>query len=156
MGRPPIGDHAMTAAERQRLRRERLRQAAEPTAEPAKPGVVTVTVGDVWRESLARSAEILGVPADEYAEFLMQLGQLAFNSKFQSMRAPAARGLSNDIAWWLVKMHSKYPDTFNVGAWEGSCNALAIDKLYAERGVPIGKFEEWQAERNKAKPKGKG
>jgi hypothetical protein len=103
-------------------------------------GRMTVTIGDGWREPLAKSAEYLGVPADEYAEFLVQLGQRTFNSKFQSMRAPAAHGLSNNIAWWLIEMHSKYPDTFNVGSWEGSCGYLAIDKLYAERGVPIGKF----------------
>ena len=41
MGRPPIGDRAMTAAERQRLRRERLRAAepakvAKPASKPAK------------------------------------------------------------------------------------------------------------------------
>src|SRR5664279_4126265 len=35
MGRPPIGERAMTAAERQRLRRERLRQTAAPATDSA-------------------------------------------------------------------------------------------------------------------------
>ena len=46
MGRPPIGDRAMTDAERQRLRRERLAQAKRPTpanaaTEAAKPAAAS-------------------------------------------------------------------------------------------------------------------
>ena len=44
-----------------------------------------------------------------------------------------------------IKMHSKYPGTFNVRSWEGSCTDLGIDKLYAERGVPVGGYQEWRA-----------
>jgi hypothetical protein len=62
----------------------------------------------------------------------------AFGRAFQ-------RDLSNRAAWWLIEMHSKYPDTFNAGAWEGSCGPLSIDKLYACRDIPVGQFVEWNA-----------
>jgi hypothetical protein len=58
--------------------------------------------------------------------------------------------MPNSIAFWLIEMHSKYPDAFNVGAREGSCSGRALDKL-----VPIGKYREWAAIR-KAKKKRKG
>jgi hypothetical protein len=144
MGRPPIGEQAMTAAERQRRRREKLAESRNESqnieSRNESRNGVTITVGDRWREPLANSAGLLGVPAGEYADLLMALGQDAFNRKFQS-------GLTNEIAWWLIEMHSKYPDTFNVGSWEGSCGHLAIDKLYEARGIPVGKFQEWEAER---------
>jgi Spy/CpxP family protein refolding chaperone len=111
---------------------------AERSSAPTIPKGVTVTIDETWRAPLARMAEYLGVPADEYANFLMHLGGLVFGRKFQ-------KGLSNDIAWWLIEMHSKYSDTFNVSSWEGSCGHLAIDRLYAERNVPVGKFQEWKA-----------
>jgi hypothetical protein len=75
----------------------------------------------------------------------MWLGGRAFHMKFQN-------GLTNDIEWWLIEMHSKYPETFNTGAWEGSCTDLAIDKLYAERGIRIGKYQEWDAAQEAARP----
>jgi hypothetical protein len=43
---------------------------------------------------------------------------------------------NSEIERWLVEMHSKYPDTFNVGAWEGSCDYHSIDKLRARHGIP--------------------
>jgi hypothetical protein len=116
---------------------EARKLAAERSRAPANPAGVTVTIDEIWRAPLARMAEYLGVPADEYANFLMYLGGLVFG-KFQ-------KGLSNDIAWWLIEMHSKYSDTFNVSSWEGSCGHLAIDRLYAERNVPVGKYQEWKA-----------
>ena len=86
----------------------------------------------------------------------MELGLRAFNRALRLSLRINQKGdfeqpaMPNGIAWWLVEMHSKFPDTFNVGSWEGSCGHLTIDKLYAVRGVPIGKFREWQqAERNK-------
>src|SRR5258707_4843191 len=104
MGRPPIGEQAMTAAERQRRRREKLAESRNESqnieSRNESRNGVTITVGDRWREPLANSAGLLGVPAGEYADLLMALGQDAFNRKFQS-------GLTNEIAWWLIEMHSK-------------------------------------------------
>ena len=48
MGRPPIGEHAMSDAERQRKRRERLREAAgtrePPARKPATPDELEVDI----------------------------------------------------------------------------------------------------------------
>lgn len=136
----------MTNAERQARFRQRRKAELEalrngsngeaPDTTLRNDGM-TVTVSEEWRKGLAEAEQILGIPAGEYADFLMRLGQEAFNRKFQ-------HGLTNEIAWWLIRMHSKYPDTFNVGSWEGSCNYLALDKLYEDRGVPVGKYQEWK------------
>ena len=135
---------------------ERIAYAETPALADDGNGGVTVTLPEDWREELPKAAKYIGVPEGELAGFLMELGLRAFNralrlsprmNKDGNVEQPA---MPNGIAWWLIEMHSKYPDTFNVGSWEGSCGYLAIDKLYAARGVPIGKFREWQqAERNK-------
>lgn len=52
MGRPPIGDRAMSDAERQRRRRERLSKAAGP--KPAKPA----------KRARATSAELIEALAE--------------------------------------------------------------------------------------------
>ncbi|MEY9131925.1 hypothetical protein ACVMII_000793 [Bradyrhizobium diazoefficiens] len=121
-------------------------------------GRMTVTIGNEWREGLPKSADYIGVPEGEFASFLMELGLRTFNRALRLSPRMNKDGnvafpeMPNTIAWWLIEMHSKYPDTFNVGSWEGSCGYLAIDKLYAARGVPIGKYREWQqAERNKGR-----
>jgi hypothetical protein len=154
---------ALSNAERQRRYIPRLKARR---ATHGGNGGMTVTLPEDWREDLPKGAGYIGVPEGEFASFLMVLGIRAFNRALRlsprvnqkgnvvSVEYPA---MPNTIAWWLIEMHSKYPDTFNVGSWEGSCGPLAIDKLYAQRGVPIGKYREWkQAERNKAKPKRKG
>jgi hypothetical protein len=124
----------MSGAER--VRRWRIQHGVT-----TKRSGFTVTVSDEWRSLFAEASENLGVPVNEIADFCLGWGWDGLNSKFQS-------GLSNRIEWWLVKMHSKYPDTFNVGAWEGSCMNLAIDKLYAARGIPVGKYQEWRAKQD--------
>ncbi|WP_426615365.1 DUF3102 domain-containing protein [Bradyrhizobium sp. McL0616] len=111
-----------------------------PTSSPG----LTVTLKEDWSEGLIKFGSYLGVPVAEYVDFLLVLGLRSFNRKFQS-------GLTSTIEWWLIEMHSKYPDTFNYGSWEGSCGHLAIDKLYAARGIPLGKFQEWEAEQAAAK-----
>jgi hypothetical protein len=108
---------------------------AEPTftlEEESKPATngLTVTLNEEWREPLARTEEYLGIPAAEYVDFILCLGETVFNRKFQ-------KGLTSQIECWLVDMHGKYPDTFNAGSWEGSCGHLSIDKLRAKyAGVP--------------------
>jgi hypothetical protein len=104
--------------------------------EPKNP---TIPVSCEWMLGLRVTAENFGVPASELVDLLLQIGMNSFN------RAIRGTG-SNTVSWWLIEMRSKYPDTFNVRAWENSCHVLAIDKLYAERGVPIGKYQEWAAE----------
>jgi hypothetical protein len=121
-------------------------EAARANSSPVAASIVAdgkmvVEIDEGWRDGLASASEALGIPEGEYADFLMQLGNTAFNRKIQS-------GLSNRIEWWLIEMHSKYPDTFEVSAWEGSCGHLAIDKLYERRGIPVGKYQEWKAERD--------
>lgn len=67
-GRPPKGDRAMTAAERQRLRRERLRQA-EPSSvrlarEAAKAAKAAEAKPDASAELIAARAEIKRLRAE--------------------------------------------------------------------------------------------
>jgi ParB-like chromosome segregation protein Spo0J len=100
----------------------------EPVAEPVNNGMI-IDINEEWREPLVSSGKILGVPTAEYIDILLLLGSAAFNRKFH-------KGLTSHIKWWLVEMHSKYPDTFNVGSWEGSCGHLSIDNLRAQRGTP--------------------
>jgi hypothetical protein len=38
-------------------------------------------------------------------------------------------------------MHSKYPDTFDINSWEGSCGPLSIDKLRARHVGFVEKLE---------------
>ena len=97
-------------------------------AEPVNNGMI-IDVNEEWRQPLVSSGKYLGVPVAEYVDFLLVLGEAAFNRKFQ-------KGLTSQIGWWLVEMHSKYPDTFNVGSWEGSCGHLSIDNLRAKHGAP--------------------
>jgi hypothetical protein len=109
--------------------RKPAKRAERAVRKPGGGGTVsnslTFTLKEEWREPMARTEKYLGVPAAEYVDFLLRLGEAAFNRKFQ-------KGLTNQIEWWLVEMHSKYPNTFNVGSWEGSCGRLSIDKLRAK------------------------
>jgi hypothetical protein len=113
----------------------------ESKGEPRRGGG---NIKDDHRKGLDKASEYLGVPAPEILEFVLFLGWEAFNRKFQS-------GLTSRIEWWLVEMHSKYPDTFNVYAWEGSCGGLSIENLYSARGIPVGKYREWEEQRQAAK-----
>jgi hypothetical protein len=139
MGRPPIGKVAMSGAER--VRRYRLKHVTKPVTEQAGNGSQPPgpTVSDGWRKASIKWGEALGVPPSEIIDMLLERGSASFNRKFQ-------HGLDNATEWWLIKMHSKYPDTFDYDAWEGSCGDLAIDKLYAKRGIPVGKYWEREAE----------
>jgi hypothetical protein len=121
-----VYDHACLLVERmaESTRRKFIAHVGKPIAASG----MTVTLNEQWREPLAQSAEYLGIPAAEYIDFLLQLGMAAFNRKFQ-------KGLTSQISWWLVEMYNKYPETFNVGSWEGSCGMLSIDKLRARYGT---------------------
>src|SRR5262249_4936923 len=99
-----------------------------------------------WRKPLADTEKYLGVPASEYVVFLLQLGTVAFNGKFQ-------KGLTGKIESWLVDMHSKDPNTVNGRGWEGSCGDLSIEKLYAKHRPEArarGSDEEEMAKRRAA------
>jgi hypothetical protein len=109
--------------------------------EPENP---TIPVSREWMLALRVTAENFGVPVKELVEFLLTTGMQSFS------RAVAGSG-SNAVSWWLIEMHSKYPDTFNVTAWENSCDFLSIENLYAERGVPFGEYQEWEAEQDAKK-----
>lgn len=104
--------------------------------EPENP---TIPISREWMLGLRVTAENFGVPIEELVEFLLTTGMQSFS------RAVTGSG-SNAVSWWLIEMHSKYPDTFNVTAWEHSSDVLSIENLYAERGVPLGEYQEWEAE----------
>jgi hypothetical protein len=140
----PVASLPSDPAERSAAERKAHYTAAEEDREAPISGY-TVTIEEHWRQPLADAEENLGIPAHEFVSFIMWLGNQAFNRKFQS-------GLNNHIAWWLIEMHSKYPDTFNASSWEGSCGELALDRLYEDRGIPVGKYAEWKAAGAKAKP----
>ena len=95
---------------------------------------------------LRETADSFGVPVEELVNLLLHIGMNSFRRAIQGMG-------SNTVSWWLIEMHSKYPETFNTAAWENSCGVLAIDKLYKERGVPFGKYQEWAAEQDAKKRK---
>ena len=120
---------------------DKEREEAFRAAVAKEPNNPTIPVSCEWMLGLRVTAENFGVPVEELVDLLLQIGMNSFS------RAISGGG-SNAVSWWLIEMHSKYPDTFNVRAWENRCGVLAIDKLYAERGVPIGKFQEWAAEQD--------
>jgi hypothetical protein len=127
--------------------------ALPPTnkSEPIETGATVsngISVSDELKDDLERTAQAYGVPIAEVINQFLWLGCRAFNRGFKR-----SGEVDNDTAWWLIEMHSKHPDTFNVGAWHGSCAASAIDVLYADRCVPVGKLKEWQAEKASMKPK---
>src|SRR3954462_10971576 len=89
-------------------REEAFRAAA--AKEPDNP---TIPVSCEWMLGLRVTAENVGVTVSELVDLLLQIGMNSFNR--------AMKGLgSNTVSWWLIEMHSKYPDTFNVRAWENS------------------------------------
>ena len=101
----------------------------------------TIRVSREWMLGLRVTAENFGVPVEELVALLLSTGMQSFS------RAVTGSG-SNTVSWWLIEMHSKYPDTFNVSAWENSSGFLAIENLYAERGVPFGEYQEWEADQD--------
>jgi hypothetical protein len=104
-----------------------------PASQAIPPRGMTVTLKEVWRNTLPDWADNVGVPVDELVDFVIWLGMAAVGRKFRSGLAK-----SSEIERWLVEMHGKYPDTFNAGSWEGSCGPLSIDKLRSKYGIPTG------------------
>jgi hypothetical protein len=132
MGRPPIlGTRPLTNSEKHKRYMARLRARAEAHGTPvacSEGKGVTVTVSEHWREQLTNEADRLGVPLVEFVDFITWLGALTYQKNISS-----GRKMQKRVAGWLIEMRSKYPGTFNVGAWEGSCGHLALDKLYGEQ-----------------------
>lgn len=92
-----------------------------------EPTPLTVILREAWRVPLIGTEITLGVPAAEFVDFILRLGINAFNRNFQN-------GLTNQIEIWFCEMHGKYPNTFVIDSWEGSCGPLSIDKLRARHG----------------------
>jgi hypothetical protein len=116
---------------------DKEREEAFRAALAKEPENPTIPVSREWMLGLRVTAKNFGVPVEELVELLLSIGMQSFS---RAVRGPG----SNTVSWWLIEMHSKYPDTFNVTAWENSAGVLSIENLYAERGVPFGKYQEWE------------
>ena len=96
---------------------DKEREEAFRAAVAKEPNNPTIPVSCEWMLGLRVTAENFGVPVEELVDLLLQIGMNSFS------RAISGGG-SNAVSWWLIEMHSKYPDTFNVRAWENRCGVL--------------------------------
>jgi hypothetical protein len=122
-------------------------QLSRQNGRAAAPGWTNVALTADWRKPLADAAAAFGVPEGELASFMLIHGW----NWFYRVIAPRQRmkrdadgneivsmvDMPNDLVLWLIEMSEKYPDTFDRGAWEGSCTHRSLDKLKAEQGIRV-------------------
>lgn len=136
MPRPPIGDHVMSAAERQRRRRERLQQETCEQETLSERYRHLEETAEAFRHALGDYAKLLGKERQRFKDdraFGIWLAQNEFED-FGRPERDALLTMASEphLGWWLH-------ETIHLASVEGPLNPREILKVLQARKAQFAK-----------------